>query len=1581
MTDRSHRRRSVSASLRVAFLLALAGTAVDIWGWGCRPAFAEDPAPAEQEVAQPPPRKPGNLLPALIRRAFGAAAAQSEETPGEPAIDESGGPTASPNRNRAARDTSDPRAPIDAKTSSWLARAQALAHDGDWQEAFELLQRVAEQAEDSLFRTADGEWISAKLQGDRLRGSAPAEVLREYRQKYGGLARQMLSDAQKSGDARQIGRVAQGYFHTDAGYEAANRLATMHLDRGEYPLAARWLAEMWAARATLTHDPIWRAKAGLALARAGRLELAQTLVGDDDAMPLLGGQRLKAAAWLADGAQTHRPAASPLAEWPMFYGNEAHTGIATGGAPLLLPRWHHALTDNAQIHRQIEQLCEDLSDQGTIPMPASFALAVGGRIVVRTLRGMTVIDAPSGRELWSTTEPQLIEQLLGAAGRRSVELGGGVELFQRQVVFPPLNAPGWNASLAGVYGSSGEHGPLANLLYRNAGFGLASSDGRRLFVVEDEAFLTPRQPGNPWQWDGGPGATPEPGNRLTSYDLETGRPLWTAGGTPLGEPFDPRLAGYFFFGPPVVAGEELLVIGEATSGDCSDQIRLLSLDAKTGEERWSQLIAFAEVPIAKDVGRRWWVAQPAVSEGLVICPTTVGWLAAVDRATHRLMWGYRQPPPVASRQIAGRGDQQQAAAMVPQAPLYGQWGAAPLVAGEGRVFCAVPESQSLICLDQSTGREVWNKPRGDGLYLAGVFQGLALVVGRDGVAAYAAADGALRWKRNTPCPTGRGVALREQYLLPVAAGELWTLDLQDGRVVAKTYLSGAEAGLGNLLMYRGLLLSLDSFGLTAFEQRDAIRAEIDRRLRAAPDDAPALLRMAEIQASDRKPTEALRALRRIAATTLTGSAKNRYRSLVVSALTNLIQADPAHADANARLAELAAAIESAEEIRQLRRLRATVFIAQADFSRAFDALLELANDDAADLLARDDDPAVLVRPAAWAAGRLADFLNELPAARRRTFDGAIAARAADASAENSDAQRVFLSVFGWHAMANEVRFRLAAALADRGEFLEADRLFSEISSSGTRAERALALDRQAQLMTQFDLTADALRCYQRLEREFGDVVVHAGLTGSRLVRELRQAGRLPATSPAIVDWQAGSIRVERLGAQHVNYVPQELSTTGSPALYFRQHSFDIDHATQRLEVESFADNEPRWSQPLRAQAGTTEGGMSLALAAGHQLTILHRGVIHVISPVERRVLWTRALEGRIPAQLAVARNTSPLQPMQSPAFLADRLAQFQATAGASPLAVANMRYVCQQDRRRLTVVDARTGEILWTYSGLRPGTQVLGGPNFIYLRSLTSQTIDAFRVLDGKRVALPRPTEALGRAIGLVDDAFVLPNAEGASSGLRLYDPVNDKDLWTIAFQPGVLIGTIDPYRLAVLEKGDRGGRFQQLNLETGQVQLLGELTPEELKGQLEFFALADGLNVYLLLNARHNNQFYSEQVPFVRASGLILAFDPIQAALRWKRSITGQNLLLERLEASPLLLFASRRHEQRGRLSYWSLHLVGLDKLSGAKLLDEKSAAQPGFRSVTVNSADRYVELRSYNERVRLYPVEKAAVEGSAGD
>jgi outer membrane protein assembly factor BamB len=295
---------------------------------------------------------------------------------------------------------------------------------------------------------------------------------------------------------------------------------------------------------------------------------------------------------------------------------------------------------------------------------------VDGLLAVRTLYGVQVIEAASGRLLWSSLEKQPIDSLL-RSNTDQVEhnqfFGGG---FIRQMM------PG-----GGNFGYSpgaGENTPLAHLVFRNANFGLVSSDGARLFVLEDNQFLTQLQPGQHWGWNGMPQQMFEVATQLTAYDLRTGRPLWEVGGAAQGEDLDPPLAGYFLFGPPVVDRGEMFVLGEATSGDRTGQIRLLCLDPASGVELWSQLVAYADTAIGKDVGRRWFTAQPAIDNGQILCPTTVGWLVAVDRTTHSVTWGYRPARPQQPQMTGPDGSAM--GQMVPQYSLGGVW--QPTVVGQ-----------------------------------------------------------------------------------------------------------------------------------------------------------------------------------------------------------------------------------------------------------------------------------------------------------------------------------------------------------------------------------------------------------------------------------------------------------------------------------------------------------------------------------------------------------------------------------------------------------------------------------------------------------------------------------------------------------------------------------------------------------------------------------------------------------------------------------------------------------------------------------------------------------------------------------
>lgn len=95
----------------------------------------------------------------------------------------------------------------------WMRRARIAIQELRWKDAVALLQKVCDYPEDLLYSRPDGKWVSIRDEAQRLIGEAPADVLAAYRVEYGGLAKQMLGDAQRSGEladyalvTTQIGR-------------------------------------------------------------------------------------------------------------------------------------------------------------------------------------------------------------------------------------------------------------------------------------------------------------------------------------------------------------------------------------------------------------------------------------------------------------------------------------------------------------------------------------------------------------------------------------------------------------------------------------------------------------------------------------------------------------------------------------------------------------------------------------------------------------------------------------------------------------------------------------------------------------------------------------------------------------------------------------------------------------------------------------------------------------------------------------------------------------------------------------------------------------------------------------------------------------------------------------------------------------------------------------------------------------------------------------------------------------------------------------------------------------------------------
>jgi len=252
----------------------------------------------------------------------------------------------------------------------------------------------------------------------------------------------------------------------------------------------------------------------------------------------------------------------------------------------------------------------------------------------------------------------------------------------------------------------------------------------------------------------------------------------------------------------------------------------------------------------------------------------------------------------------------------------------------------------------------------------------------------------------------------------------------------------------------------------------------------------------------------------------------------------------------------------------------------------------------------------------------------------------------------------------------------------------------------------------------------------------------------------------------------------------------------------------------------------------------------------------------------------------------------------------------------------------------------------------------------------------ALRVRDGKRLKIKGLANKLQGALRLEGTRITWIRNGGSVRLLGLSwtqlfvqqdDVITGKTLWQHKLESDSRLTTLGDDQLVLLESNGRLGR---LDLSTGKLSPVGQIATSDLKGASNIYAFQDALNLYVAVNKPLKGSYYSVNMHSIRVNGPLLAFarNASGGPPRWRQRVEGLNLVLEKLEHSPLLLLASRQYMREGKLRYYMLKLHALDKLTGqvrAKL--ETPSNYWSFNGLRLNLAERYLELGSYNQRIRL--------------
>jgi len=666
--------------------------------------------------------------------------------------------------------------------------------------------------------------ISMRGRVERLVQSLSMPQREAFEALYGAKATAALDSAINSGDVVAIEDVAHRWRYTETGMEATVLLARRRLDERRFSEAAQLLIQL---RESSVSRKLLEPELSSLLVSAFWLSNEQ-----DQAMRLID-QIAKNEEWIVErttgpwrsafesknaearltailGAPTDDAAAEKSA-WPMFLGGPRRLGLSPADRLPESSVWRQPLVAKKQLSDMIVSQQQTRVTLGAKSIPAIFPTIVGDRLIVRTPERVVSYQLDSGNTIWSY--PFDFKDTSPPKQPAPNQRGGVIRIQGGVPVFGGINSA-YVTEMSKVWDNDSYGRTAANQRYSfviDGGFDVPNSSQQQMLILGGRAGRSgSRQPAKVF-------------NRLTAIDLEReGAVAWVVGGE-TGE-MNTDLKGVFFLGPPLPAHNRLYVLFER-----EDIVHLGVLDAKTGATEWTLQLAPIVAGAAVSLRRRMLGATPSMDKGVLICPTTVNGLIAIDVARRQFLWGWApatQLPQVASRN-AMMAQLRFRMAMNVTSRTTG-WVDSPVFIRDD-VILHGSDDNYLYCLDRKTGELKWKRPRQDSWFVGCVSADVALLIGKHRYIAINMADGKAAWSdqpfRAIPAggiPTGRGFSNGKAYFLPTGEGlpgepaELLRIELATG----KTQRLPLQHRLGNLASNGRLIVSAGPDGIETLKVGD-----------------------------------------------------------------------------------------------------------------------------------------------------------------------------------------------------------------------------------------------------------------------------------------------------------------------------------------------------------------------------------------------------------------------------------------------------------------------------------------------------------------------------------------------------------------------------------------------------------------------------------------------------------------------------------------------------------------------------------------------------------------------------------------
>ena len=1486
--------------------------------------------------------------------------------------------------------------PPDRQTLRMLSTAKVLSEQGRYSQAVRLLQRIIDE-KSSLGRNEDS-FVSIdgrkRVEGDgaqslkraarRMLGSLPQAARDSYELQYGGQAEQMLEGAINQGDIESVAEVQRRYLHTRAGYRAMLLLAYDHLMQGNSHLAAICFKEVINAPATAEYEPELSLLYATALYRAGRREAAEEVLSAllvarktvtwklGDTVVTLPRDRQAWSDWLARWAANVLP--PPLeTDWVMFRGNATRTRSSSPSRPLMLrPLWQQRVAMDAQNEEMIASLATDYLEQALAAIPAMQPLAVGDLVLMRTPERVVAIDFESGKIVWQVET-------------RATEVGfSGMEGRGRWV-------PGQGLGARIVPGRPSHSSPKAitNMLLKeqvwlDKTLGSMSSDGERLFLLEEFNFSDELRYVNQQGLK-----RILPGYRYNvlrarSIAAAEGKLLWSLGGPH--DP-DPEMQKAFFLGPPLPLDGKLYQIAEL-----EDEVCLLVLDASTGEPIWRQQLAVLGQSSGFQRHRRIGGISPSYANGILVCPTGVGALVAVDLTSRNLRWGYaysKSFAPKAARRNPVWDRQSRAASP----GLDEVWADACAVIADEKVLITPTESDRLYCVSLQEGETLWERDRGKDLYLACVYEGKAILVGPETITALSMDSGEVIDRisivngmetdypllANGTIPSGRGYDAEGRYYLPVRfsdGGAVLTVNLDELKIEDVTGVGGEQIP-GNLICHRDCVLSQNSDRLQCFYQHRSIEAQIAEALKENAADPEALLRQGEILFDRGDAVDAVQLFRRSTAAFsrqaedfLSKGDTGRYGEALATSLyargllrdgllVGLKDDFVAHADT---IPEIESLIDSSSDRIEFLRVLAAGQEQANKWDLALDAYLNLVE------IVRKNDPLVPLEMG-WSArlsylvrSKLDDLQQHLSVEGQEKWRAWIAGEAlahkalpVDSLEESAEGISFF---FPDSPVAVRLKRKRISDFPAKSPSLWVMQELEKMRKGSNDDIARWAAAEEAYRYDQLGMHAEASVCCRELMDRWPNEICWNEKTSQEFIESLSVASR-PTMAPDA--WPAGKVflkkGIQKQGIKSgyqpplpVRFFPATASSSRNPQLWVAQRP-------QLRVYEVGANGRELWSVSLASSASAQRRSspyypsLSCARMQGHLLILAVGGEVFAIDTLraqmpdaESPILWRYEV---LPSDPGLRNQWSRAvrRARSKPRWVDGSPNQPQITSQLSRIGPITEGGVAFVRNRELVSVDLLTGKENWVHKGVEPLSEVFGNAEHIFVLPPESNVVEVYSPINGRlegtRMVPPlKDRWTMTGAQMLCWRKAVAPANDQSAWELVLYDPWAEADLWVHPVSETAKASLVDQDAVAVFEK--TSGSFMVLSRSSGEVLVRQMLKPD--LGVRGIYVLSSDDSYFLITNrGAPYNKDRTQIKPMPQGignlffTGQIIAINRETGKQQWSRPVNVEQwgLSLSQPKSLPLLILARRMtHRLPGKPQSSYVEMALIDKRNGCEIV-----------------------------------------------